>query len=191
MQIESALAFMSEGPSEWRTDTTQQMTTAAADRDYEHAARLKAKLDAASAADAPQTELVRSVDEFRFVSLQAGDRKGRTRIYLISPSAIEYAGQIDKTNRDELLPEIAARIQSLRDAPIVAPDESGTQRIGLVAWHLLSGNRERGVFTRAKYLPDADALARALDAFDATQTQRPARPDVDDVSSETEATPTG
>lgn len=183
-QVTAAVAMLDDGPDAWREDTTAQMHAAAADRDYEHAARLKAKLDAAVAIDAPQTRFVRPVTDFRFVSLQHGDRKGRVRIFLIAHGRIEYAGQLDPTNREELLPQIAVRLQA-PGCSEANPGDPGIESIGLVAWHLLSGQRERGRFIRAARLPDAAALDAAVDAFIDAKPRRPASADVEDVSSET------
>jgi hypothetical protein len=166
-QVTGAVEFLRGSRERWRAVIVESMKEAAAAREYERAGRLKAMLDAAKPADAPAAQLVQPIDRFRFLVVQRGDRRSRSRLFTVTPGRIEPLGQIDRPKLAEQAPAIVERAADAFAEPFPAGglDRAGVERIGLAAWHVLGGRRARGVFERIDAAVDVETIARCVERY--------------------------
>jgi excinuclease UvrABC nuclease subunit len=131
-------------PGDTIAGQTRRMKAAAADLQFEVAAKIKQHLDRISQFGKGAFRYVRRLEDFRYLSLQHGPRAGTARVFLIAPGVIEeVAGVID----DVLLCADLLRGILDRDSQISGEiDEQGAERIGVVADHLFRARRISGVF---------------------------------------------
>jgi excinuclease UvrABC nuclease subunit len=140
-------------PGDMITGQTRRMKAAAADLQFEVAAKIKQHLDRISQFGKGPFRYLRRLEDFRYVSLQHGPRAGTAKVFLIAPGVIEeVAGVIggDVSQCADLLREILSR-----DSQISGEiDEQGAERIGVVADHLFRARRISGVFLRLDQLEE-------------------------------------
>ncbi len=163
-QVGAALAFCRD-PEAGVAGFEQQMRRAADGLRFELAGALKAKLDRAAVFRGEALAQWRSCDALRFACLQRGSRKGAARVFVVTPGRIAFAGEVQPKQIEPQLDWLAQRLPRwLDDAPLRL-DAAGQQRLGLVAWHLLRGDRQPGVYIGRDQCGEPAQLHAALDTL--------------------------
>ena len=162
-------------PQEFLADQTKRMNAAAAELNFEAAAKIKHYLGQVSQFGKGPFRHTRRLENFRYLSLQPGPRPGTAKVFLIAPGVVdEVAGLIAEPTRPaDLLREIL-RLDA--DAKNDLTDR-GVERVGVVTDHLFRARRISGV-----YLPIDDLTERSLPkAYRDLQKQKtPETPDEND-----------
>jgi excinuclease UvrABC nuclease subunit len=162
-------------PAEFIADQTHRMSAAAAELNFEAAAKIKQYLGVVSQFGKGPFRHARRLEDFRYLSLQHGPRPGSAKVFLIAPGVVEeIVGLIAEPGKPaDVLREIL-RLDA--DAPNDLSDR-GVERIGVVADHLFRAKRVSGV-----YLPADDLNERSLPkAYRELQKQKtPDAPDEND-----------
>jgi hypothetical protein len=145
-----------------------RMKQAAAELDFEAAARIKAFAEQLGQLRKGPYRHVRRLEAFRFVSLQRGPRSNTAKVFLITPGAIEQIACLvsEPAKPAELLRHALALSSDRAGAHVTAPE--GVERLGVVAHHLFQSKQTHGVF-----LPLFDVDEKALlKAFRDLQKQK-------------------
>jgi excinuclease UvrABC nuclease subunit len=140
-------------PGDMIAGQTRRMKAAAAELQFEVAAKIKQHLDRISQFGKGPFRYVRRLEDFRYVSLQHGPRAGTAKVVSIAPGVVdEVAGLIgdDASRCADVLRAILDH-QAQISAEI---DEQGAERIGVVADHLFRARRISGVFLRLDQLEE-------------------------------------
>jgi excinuclease ABC subunit C len=145
-------------PADMIAGQTQRMAAAAADLNFEAAAKIKQHLAQISQFGKGPFRYARRLEDFRYVALQHGPRAGTAKVFLVTPGAVnEVAGLIgDASKCTDLLREIL-ELNSQLAADL---DEQGAERIGVVADHLFRARRISGAYLRVEELEER-SFARA------------------------------
>lgn len=146
-------------PGDMIAGQTRRMKAAAADLQFEVAAKIKQHLDRISQFGKGPFRHVRRLEDFRYLSLQHGPRAGAAKVFLIAPGVIEeVAGVIgDVSQCADLLRGILDR-----DSQVSAEiNERGVERLGVVADHLFRARRISGIFLRVDQLEER-SFAKAI-----------------------------
>jgi excinuclease UvrABC nuclease subunit len=140
-------------PEPFLAGQMQRMQQAAADLQFEQAAKTRSLIDQASQLGKGPFRHARRLEDFAFISLQRGPKEGQAKLLLIMPGRIEeLLGLIDELDQPaDVLRLVLARARQLQPEPVTP---QAAERIALVAQHLFSGKQGRGVFIR---LDEADA----------------------------------
>jgi excinuclease UvrABC nuclease subunit len=155
---QSVVAIVS--PGSFIDRQTRQMNEAAAALQFEHAGRLKAKIEELSELGKGAFRHTRRIEDFRFVSLQRGPREGLARLFLITPNKIQDVADLiaEPTQSLDLLRHILCIEQASSQEALTA---DGVERIGLVGHHLFAAKQTRGVFIHSDLMDDK-SLAKAF-----------------------------
>ncbi|QNN21962.1 hypothetical protein HED60_06650 [Planctomycetales bacterium ZRK34] len=179
-QLEASLDFVRGGVQPWRKQTQANMQAAAKELNFEKANRYKAALKRSEEANAPPLWQMQPLDDFRWVTIQPGSRKGRARAWLIRGGVIEPFDEIEVKTRTEQCAQLAERAAALRDQPLGEIDTAGAERMGLIAWHLYHDTRGPGQWLHADDVTDGGVIEDAIEAM----TSHKKRSYITDVSSE-------
>lgn len=149
-------------------DQRQRMEEAAADLRFETAGKIKSFIAQVSQLGKGPFRYLRPLDQFAYVTLQPGPRRGCARIFLIVGGTIEpIASLIGPPDPAELAPIIRAAAAQIPRLPL-QPDQ--IERIGIAASHLFSPRQSSGVFLPlAQFTP-----SQLLKAYNDLQRQEPA-----------------
>jgi excinuclease UvrABC nuclease subunit len=157
--IERAMAFLVD-PAEELRSIKAQMDTAAKQLHFERAASLKARMDEMSHVRASHARHMRTLEEFVYVSIQPGPRKGTAKVFLATPAGVKELAAVVKTS--SCPPEM---LDLLRTAAADACDrqahEVPTRVLGVVAHQLFSAGKSQGSLIHLSELTSA-RMERAL-----------------------------
>ena len=143
------------------------MAQAAADLRFETAGKIKSFIAQVSQLGKGAFRYLRPLDQFAYVTLQPGPRRGCARIFLIIRGNIEpIASLISAPDPAELMPLIRAAAQ----VPRLPLQVDQIERIGIVAHHLFSARGTSGIFLPLVQLTPAQLLK----AYTELQRQEPA-----------------
>jgi excinuclease UvrABC nuclease subunit len=145
-------------PEKFIADNIRRMEAAAAELNFEAAAKIKQYLAQITQFGKGAFRYTRRIEDFRYLSLQHGPRSGTAKIFLITPGTVEeIAGLIEE-------PRVLANLLRiiLRRAANLPADltEQGAQRIGVVTDHLFRARKSTGVYLPLDQLEER-ALAKA------------------------------
>jgi excinuclease UvrABC nuclease subunit len=131
-------------PGDSIAEQTRRMAAAAAELNFEAAAKIKQHLAQISRFGKGAFRYVRQLKDFRYVSLQHGPRAGTAKVFLITPGQVgEIAALIgDPSRSTDLLSDILERGGETE----VELGEHGAERIGVVADHLFRSRKVSGVY---------------------------------------------
>ncbi len=160
-QLRQAIGFCHDR-SQAIESLEQQMSSASERLEFETAGRCKAKLQLAGRLDGPAFELWQSLDRMRWVTVQAGSRRGAARVFVITPGSIGFAGEIQPKRSDEQIDWLIERLPAWLEKPAEPIRGKAIERLGLVCWHLLRGQRRKGVWLSPRQDIDRNAIARAI-----------------------------
>lgn len=134
-------------PKRYAEHESLRMQQAAGDMQFELAAKIKERVEQVQWLWKGPNRHVRSLHEFRFISLQRGPRSGTARVFLITPGGIdEIADLIVEPDKPADLLRLALHLADQRsNLPL---DEAGVERIGVVAHSLFQAKAGHGVFLR-------------------------------------------
>jgi excinuclease UvrABC nuclease subunit len=131
-------------PAKLVDEHTQRMAAAAAELNFEAAAKIKQYLGQISQFGKGGLRHAKRLEDFRYVALQHGPRPGTAKVFLITPGVVEeVAGIVGDVSREtNLLRHILAR-----DGDVTSDlGEQGAERVGVVADHLFRAKRVSGVY---------------------------------------------
>ena len=148
-------------PADYIREQTRRMKAAAAELRFEVAEKIKAYIEQLSQLGKGPFRHVRPLDQFQYVTLQRGPRAGTAKVFVITPGRIEQVACLldEPEHVGELLRQILAAAHERRDASKQL-DESGVERIGIVAHHLFQPKAKQGVFLPIATL-DEKSLGKA------------------------------
>jgi excinuclease UvrABC nuclease subunit len=131
-------------PGDSIAEQTRRMAAAAAELNFEAAAKIKQHLAQISQFGKGAFRYVRQLKDFRYLSLQHGPRTGTAKVFLITPGQVEeIAGLIaDAQGPADLLRDILERGAGAEEEL----DQQGAERIGVVADHLFRSRKISGVY---------------------------------------------
>ncbi|MGD1276653.1 MAG: hypothetical protein ABR964_05450 [Tepidisphaeraceae bacterium] len=140
-------------PADMVRQQARRMEQAAAELRFEIAAKIKAYVDQLGQLGKGAYRHVRRLEDFAYVSLQAGPRMGTAKVFLILPGCVlEVAAFIAQPSHPgEILRVILSAAEER------AGGSCDAERIGIVTHHLFSPKQTGGVF-----LPLADISEPAL-----------------------------
>jgi hypothetical protein len=146
-------------PGEMIRDQSDRMKRAAADLQFEIAAKIQAFIKQLSEIGKGAFRHARPLDDLAYVTIQPGPKTGSAKVFLILRGMIEEIADFtaEPARPSELLRTIFTFAEDHADAAL---DEPGTERIGIVARHLFSPKQSQGVFLPLADL--ADPSGRAL-----------------------------
>lgn len=130
---------------------TQRMRAAAAALAFESAGAIKQFVDQLGRLTKGPARRLRPLEQFKYLSVQAGPGAGQAKLFLILPGRIEeLAGLIDAPGQaSDLLRQVLAKAS----APMPHLDPPAAERMSIVASHLFSA-RHGGVFIPLDELTD-------------------------------------
>ncbi len=156
-------------PAAFIEDQNRRMRQAAADLNFEAAARVKTFIESLGGLGKGALRHVARFADFAFLALQQGPRDGTVKVFLIARGRIEHLVSLIAEPRS---PSDLLRLAIAAGASDVAghTDGIGAERVGIIAHHLFSPKQSHGVF-----LPLGEIEERALaKAFKELRRQRPA-----------------
>ena len=138
---------------------SRRMQQAAAELRFESAAKIRAYVNQLSQLGKGPYRHARLLKDFQFVSFQHGPREGAAKVFLIGPGEIREPMCLcgEPARPAETLRAI---LEACADRATTALDQTGTERIGIVAHHLFSPRQSQGVFLPLDQI-DEWAIARA------------------------------
>lgn len=148
--IRRALAFLVD-PAAELSSVRARMDAAAGQLEFERASNLKSRMEDMSRLRGSIGRHLRRIQEFSYISIQPGPKKGTARVFLATRAGVrELAHAIDTPS---CTPEM---LNTLRAALVEASDQPGRgmsiREVGLVAHHLFSPPRSRGSFIHVSEL---------------------------------------
>jgi excinuclease UvrABC nuclease subunit len=145
-------------PGQLVAELKGRMGRAAAAMEFEAANKIKARLEEARQLGQGAFRHARRLENFAFVSLQRGPRKGTAKVFLVVRGRIEEAAGLiaEPTDGAELLRWVLGRAEELGRGDVTGAD---AERVGLVANHLFSPKQGHGVWLRMDQV-EAKALAK-------------------------------
>ncbi len=161
-QIDRAIRFVDPPHEPWLAEQTARMKAAAAELNFERAGRIKTRIERARTATAPGYEHFASLERFGYLVLQHGDGKRKVRPFIVAPGVIDFPGEMKPKALDQQIEYLAEYAKHLWQRPTVEMDRPAVERTNLVAWHLLRGKREPGIFIHADDCTD-DRIAAAIE----------------------------
>ena len=142
-------------PAPLLADTTGRMRSAAAALNFEAAGRVKKYVEEIERLNDRKFRHVRPLEQFRWLSLQAGPREGTAKVFLITPQEVrEVAGLLDEPAKaSDLLRHV------LDSAGEPSRQGVDAERVSAVSHHLFKP-KSAGVYLRLEEVEER-SLARA------------------------------
>lgn len=161
---------------------TRRMAAAAAEQCFEMAGKIKAHIGQLSELGAGPFRFLRTLDHFRFLSLQRGPGRNTAKVFLIAPGAVELLACLPRmpVTAADLRHMALQRAQEVSSAPI---DQAAVERIGVVAHHLFQSKRHPGAFLPLGDL-DERSILRAFAELHKRNRRAPAAEPGDDAAIE-------
>jgi excinuclease UvrABC nuclease subunit len=154
--IEWSAATLAD-PTDTIADHTQRMHDAAKELRFETAAKIRALLEQLQQIRKGPFRYVRPIEQFNFVSLQAGPRNGTAKVFLITRGRIEQiASLIEEPHQSADLLRLLLELNERRKTDPV--DELGAENIGVVAQHLFTAKAAHGAFIQIDALDERSFL---------------------------------
>lgn len=143
-----------------------EMHRAAEELQFERAAKIKNHLERVLKMRAGLFAQVRSISQFKFISLQRGPRRGTAKIWFISPTRIEELLAFIRSPADWA--SIVHYLQEQAGQECAGPiDRAAAERLAVVASHLFVPKKQGFI------LPAADLTATGMsDAYGRLQKQK-------------------
>jgi hypothetical protein len=161
-QITEAMSLLSGSLGPWRGRQQQQMKQDAAELAFEQAQRIKQRIERAAALDHAALRHTAAMERFNWLIVQRGRRKANKRLFVATPGCIGLLGELQRRQRDRQIDWAAEQTAALLQQPIARIDTAAAERIGLVSWHVLRGEREKGAFVRLPRDASVEALRRMI-----------------------------
>ena len=175
-QIEAARAVVSGGLDAWREARTEAMREAARGLDFESAARIKSKLEQASALEAEALAMAGPIERFRRLALMPGRRRGCVRAFAVLPGRIAFLGECQKRSRERQLAWLAGQAGWWLETMSAGAGPAAEERLELAAWHLMRPTDQReGRFLAPEEASDVERLGEAVEAVGGSTTRSTTR----------------
>jgi excinuclease UvrABC nuclease subunit len=158
-QIDLALRTLAD-PADAVRSHNRRMQQAAIELRFETAAKIKQYVDELSKLGKGAFRHVRKLEDFAFLSIQPGPRKGSAKLFLICPGEIQALACTigEKPRPAEIIRAALTAAAEQSSKPI---NDVGIERIGIVAGHLFSPKALPGVFMRLDDLSEPK-VAKAI-----------------------------
>jgi excinuclease UvrABC nuclease subunit len=147
-------------PAEFIRNHQRRMQTAAIELRFETAGKIKAFVEQLGQLGKGPFRHARRLADFRYLSFQHGPKRGKAKLFLVTPGGIEeLAGLIAEPAR----PGEIMRLALERSAEREYSGEMTTvdaERVGVVAHHLFSAKSSHGVFLPIEQI-DEKSIVRA------------------------------
>jgi excinuclease ABC subunit C len=158
-QLVAYSAQVLSDPQDNIREQTRRMKQAAAELRFETAEKIKVYIEQLSQLGKGPFRHVRPLKDFQYVTLQRGPRAGTAKVFLVTPGCIDQIAAIIAEPRgiNDLLRQALSVAQVRCNEPL---DETGVERIGVVAHHLFQPKAKQGVFLPLDTL-DEKSLAKA------------------------------
>jgi excinuclease UvrABC nuclease subunit len=141
--IEWSAAVLSD-PAEYIREQTRRMQQAAGELRFETAAKIKTYIDELSQMGKGPYRHVTRLTEFAYLAFQRGPKPGSMKIFLIAGGTILLVlCVLDEKFKSADIMRLALTICAEQHDRL---DQSGVERIGIVAHHLFSAKNSQGVF---------------------------------------------
>lgn len=140
-QIRQAIAFAQGEKDQWFADAEAEMKTAASELAFERAALIKSKLEHARALGESPFDKVTTLNQLRWLLLEAGRTKQCLRAFVLHPRGIVFLGEMQRRDRPAQVHWLSARCRKLLDEPAGRIDAHQAQNLNLACWHLLRDDR--------------------------------------------------
>lgn len=161
-QMRLAIDLLSGGLESWREQATLRMKQAAAERAFEQAQKLKDDLHKARGLSHPELACARPIQAMNYLVVQRGRRRGQPRLFAVSPGRISLLGELVRRDREAQLDWAAQQASAFFESAMPPLNRESIERIGLVSWHQLRGEREKGRWIRVTDT-EAEALRRLIE----------------------------
>jgi hypothetical protein len=160
-QLVAHSAAVLANPQEEIREQTRRMKAAAAELRFEVAEKIMAYIDQLAQLGKGPLRHVRPLQNFQHVTLQRGPRAGTAKVFVITPGRIDLIACLlgEPKHIGELMRQILAAAHERRDG-VEKLDETGVERIGVVAHHLFQPKARAGVFLPIETL-DEKSLSKA------------------------------
>ena len=153
-------------------DVTDRMRQAAAEQQFESAAKIKSYVDSMSQLGKGPFRHVRKLSDFKFLSIQRGPRDETAKVFLITPGQIEeIAGLISPPLHPAELLKIAFSLGT--DINITSLDQIGAERVGVISHHLFQPKTTQGIFPPLDSI-DEKAIIKAFRDVQKQKKEEPA-----------------
>ena len=148
-RVRHALATLRANPAERAAPIEAAMRAAAANHDFEAAARHKARLDALALLDKPATRQARPLDTLSHLAILGSGRPGWARVWRISPHACAPIADVDGTRPALGLDALHGALRDPTPAAVIpGPGTLDPALLGVIARHMLAPPARRGGFVR-------------------------------------------
>ena len=164
-QLDHALAFLSgDSRIAWRATQQTAMKTAAAQLQFEQAAKIKSRLSRADLIDNEAFSHLQPLQNFAFLALQPGQGKPFVEPWLIHGGTVEPLPQIKKKDLPAAAAPLLEKCKSLAAAPLQPPlDTPAIEQIAILAHHLYRGPDDAGLYLRLHELTTVEPILAAID----------------------------
>ncbi len=133
-------------PEELLADSKARMKQAAAELEFETAAKIKAFVESLSELGKGPWRQVRRLRDFKFASIQRGPRDQTAKVFLVTPGNVaEIAGLIDVPSHSGELLRLVLELAEEKSA-VDYLDSVGAERVGVVSYHLFQPKATQGIF---------------------------------------------
>jgi excinuclease UvrABC nuclease subunit len=147
-------------PAEFIRDHQHRMQQAAAELQFETAGKIKAFVEQLGQLGKGQFRHARRLADFRYLSFQHGPKRGKAKIFLITPGGVEeLAGLIAEPTRPGEIMRVALERSAECESAATVSDVDA-ERVGVVAHHLFSAKSTHGVFLPMEQI-DEKSIVRA------------------------------
>lgn len=147
-------------PDELIRDNTRRMQAAAAELKFEIARKIKQYVDSLSQLGKGPYRYVGQLGDFKYLSIQRGPRDNTAKVFLITPGGIEQITcLIDAPQRPGEILSLALVLAEARGVDQL--DQAGTERVGVVAYHLFQPKATQGVFLALETI-DEKSIVKAF-----------------------------
>jgi excinuclease ABC subunit C len=151
-QIDLALRTLADPADAVRTHS-RRMEQAAAELRFETAAKIKQYVAELSKLGKGAFRHARTLNDFAFLAIQPGPRKGSAKLFLICPGDIQMLACTigDKPRASEI---VRAALNAAAERSSNDLSEAGIERVGIVSAHLFSPKASPGLFMRLDELSE-------------------------------------
>ena len=183
-QINRAFQFAANAPdvrTQWLAETQSAMKAAAANLQFEQAAKIKQRLARATFLESEAFAHLAPLEHFAFLALQPGQGKTRIEPWLIHPAqnpSIQVLPQIKKKDIPAAVPSLFSQCQKFAALPITPPIPPATlEQLVLVTHHLFKGSDDPALYLPLHTITSPAVIVEAATKLLARKTPKKPLPE--------------